>query len=62
MIVQSVARTFDILEILAHEKDGLGLTEIGKKVGLHKSTVFRLLSSLAEKGYIEKSPRTVLIS
>jgi IclR family KDG regulon transcriptional repressor len=58
MIVQSVERTFDILEVLSHEKDGLGLTDIGKKVGLHKSTVFRLLSSLAEKGYIEKNPKT----
>ncbi len=58
MIVQSVERTFDILEVLSQEKDGLGLTEIGKKVGLHKSTVFRLLSSLAEKGYIEKNPKT----
>ena len=58
MIVQSVERTFDILEVLSHEKDGLGLTDIGKKVGLHKSTVFRLLFSLAEKGYIEKNPKT----
>jgi len=58
MIVQSVERTFDILEVLSHEKDGLGLTDIGKKVGLHKSTVFRLLSSLAGKGYIEKNPKT----
>ena len=59
MIVQSVERTFDILEVLSREKDGLGLTDIGKKVGLHKSTVFRLLSSLAGKGYIEKNPKTV---
>jgi IclR family KDG regulon transcriptional repressor len=58
MIVQSVERTFDIIEVLSHEKDGLGLTDIGKKVGLHKSTVFRLLSSLAEKGYIDKNPKT----
>jgi IclR family KDG regulon transcriptional repressor len=58
MIVQSVERTFDIIEALSHEKDGLGLTDIGKKVGLHKSTVFRLLSSLAEKGYIDKNPKT----
>jgi len=58
MIVQSVERTFDIIEALSHEKDGLGLTDIGKRVGLHKSTVFRLLSSLAEKGYIDKNPKT----
>jgi IclR family KDG regulon transcriptional repressor len=58
MAVQSLERTFDILEILAQEKDGLGLTEIGKRVYLHKSTVFRLLSSLVTRGYIEKNPQT----
>jgi IclR family KDG regulon transcriptional repressor len=58
MMVQSIDRTFDILEILAQEKDGLGLTEIGKRVCLHKSTVFRLLSSLVSRGYIEKNPQT----
>lgn len=57
-MVQSIDRTFDILEILAQEKDGLGLTEIGKRVCLHKSTVFRLLSSLVSRGYIEKNPQT----
>lgn len=30
------------------------LTEIGKSLDLHKSTVYRLLSSLRDRGYIEK--------
>lgn len=53
--VQSVDRSLDILEALASEQGGLGVTEIAKKVGLHKSTVHRLLSTLLERGYVEKN-------
>src|SRR5690606_3038008 len=56
--VQSIDRAFDILEVLAVEKDGLGVTEIGNRLGLHKSTVHRLLTAMAEKGYIEKNEDT----
>lgn len=53
--VQVIDRAFDILEILSVEKDGLGVTEIGNRLGLHKSTVHRILSAMAERGYIEKA-------
>jgi IclR family transcriptional regulator, KDG regulon repressor len=55
--VQTLERALDIIELLAVEKEGLGVTEIGNRVGLHKSTVHRLLNSLAERGYMEKEPR-----
>lgn len=54
--VQVIDRAFDVLELLAVERDGLGVTEIGKRLCLHKSTVHRLLSSMAERGYIQKIP------
>jgi DNA-binding IclR family transcriptional regulator len=53
--VQALDRALDILELLATEKRGLGVTEIGNRVGLHKSTVHRLLSALGERGYVEKN-------
>lgn len=56
--VQSVDRAFEILEALAVEKNGLGVTEIGNRVGLHKSTVHRLLTSMEYKGYIEQDTDT----
>src|SRR5688572_16877237 len=56
--VQSVDRAFDILEILATEKGGMGVTEIARRIGLHKSTVHRLLTSMASRGYIEKDETT----
>lgn len=54
--VQLIDRLLDILELLSGEKDGLGVTEIGNRIGLHKSTVHRIVSAMAERGYIEKVP------
>jgi IclR family KDG regulon transcriptional repressor len=57
MKVQSLDRAFDILELLSREQHGLNLTEIGNRLDLHKSTVYRLLQALKQRGYIEKSAR-----
>jgi len=57
MKVQSLDRAFDILELLSREQHGLTLTEIGNCLDLHKSTVYRLLQALKQRGYIEKSAR-----
>ena len=51
-LVQSVDRTLTILEVLSDYSDGLGITEISERVNLHKSTVYRLLSTLTYKGYV----------
>jgi len=53
--VQSVDRALDIIEILAVEPEGLGVTEVAEKADLHKSTAHRLISTLAERGYLEKT-------
>lgn len=56
--VQSVDRALVILEILANSRRSLSVTEIGREVGLHKSTVYRLLSTMARRGYVEQDPET----
>lgn len=55
MSVQSIDRAFDIIELLSLEPQGLTITEISKRLDLHKSTVHRLLSSMRDRGYIEQS-------
>lgn len=52
--VQTLDRALKIIELLALHGEGFGVTEIGQRVGLHKSTVHRLLSHLVSQGYIEK--------
>ena len=51
--VQSLNRALDILEALALEPEGMTLTALSQRVGLHKSTVHRLLSTLAARNYVE---------
>lgn len=57
-LVQSVDRTLCILELLSDYEDGLGITEIGEKLELHKSTVHRLLTTLIYKGYVKQNKNT----
>ncbi|MDR1571626.1 MAG: helix-turn-helix domain-containing protein, partial [Clostridiales Family XIII bacterium] len=52
--VQSIDRVLDIVEALSTEQSGLGVTELSKRIGLHKSTTHRLLSTLAHRGYVAK--------
>lgn len=51
-VVQSVDRALSILETLSDYNEGLGVTEISDRIGLHKSTVHRLLGTLIYKGYV----------
>src|SRR6266508_3405564 len=54
--VQSVARALGILEELAGSTDELGVTELGRRLGVHKATASRLLATLAEHGLVERNP------
>ena len=58
--VQTLDRALDIIELLSVKAEGLGVTDIGNQLNLHKSTVHRLLSSLGNRGYIEKNPERSL--
>ena len=51
--IQSVDRAVEILKCFENE-DGLGITEISRRLGLHKSTVFGLVNTLASNRLLEK--------
>jgi len=53
--VQSLDRTFNILEILAREPNGLTLAEIARQLDLPRSTAFRLLAVLLQRDYVRKA-------
>jgi len=53
--VQSVKRAMAILEELATQKEGLGVTELARRINLHKSTVHRMLNTLLDMGYVEQN-------
>lgn len=57
-----IARTLDrglvLLEALAAASDEPGVTELADRCDLDKSTAHRLLATLAQRGYVQQSPRT----
>ena len=52
--VQSIGRAFSILEEVARNRDGIGLADLSKKVGLHNSTTFHLVKTMVSLGYIRQ--------
>jgi DNA-binding IclR family transcriptional regulator len=57
--VQSIDRAFDIIETLSTEPKGLGVTELAKRLDLHKSTTHRLLATLVQRGYVSRQENGV---
>ncbi|GAB6099553.1 IclR family transcriptional regulator [Halanaerocella petrolearia] len=57
-LVKSVNRSINILEELAKYEDGLGVTELGNRLDVHKSSVHRLLSTLVYRGLVEQDQET----
>lgn len=53
-LVHSVLHATRLLELYAAQrKESLSLTEISQALGLHKTTVYRLLRTLQYAGWIE---------
>ena len=52
--VQSVAKVLDILECIGAGKGPVSVSEIARATGFHVSTAFRLLQTLAARGYVEQ--------
>ena len=48
--VQSLGRAFGILEEVARHREGIGLADLSKLVGLHNSTTFHLAKTMLSLG------------
>ncbi|MBA5850793.1 IclR family transcriptional regulator [Clostridium sp. cel8] len=53
--VQSVDKALEILNALAEYPKGCGIAELSKQLGLNKSTIHRILSTLKNKEYVIKN-------
>jgi DNA-binding IclR family transcriptional regulator len=54
-IIQAVDHALDLLEQFHDDVDELGVTELSKRLKLHKNNVFRLLATLESRNYIEQN-------
>jgi len=53
-VVEAVAKAFEVLESFNGSEE-LTLSEVSKRVRLNKSRTFRLLYTMAERGYVERN-------
>jgi len=54
----SVKRAFEILKLVSTSKDGVGISEIARDLGMAKSTVHGMTSALEEIGVVLRDPVT----
>jgi len=57
-LIQSVSRALDLLEAFTPKEGELGVTDLARKLKLHKNNVFRLLATLETRGYVEQDKET----
>jgi DNA-binding IclR family transcriptional regulator len=56
ILIQSVQRAAALLKAFDGDASELGVTDLSRRVGLHKSTVSRLLATLEHAGLVERVP------
>lgn len=54
--VAAVSHAAAILKLIGQSREALGVNELARRVGLHKSTVSRILSTLERHGFVERDP------
>ncbi len=56
--VRSVERALDVLMCFSRQTPELNMTQIAERIGVHKSTVHRLLATLERNRFVERDPVT----
>src|SRR5579883_2161300 len=56
--VPAVARAIRLLQALGDGRPEATLTELARRVGIHKSTAYGILATLAAEGVVERDPAT----
>jgi IclR family transcriptional regulator, KDG regulon repressor len=57
-IIKSVVHALDVLEQFHGSNNELGVSELSRRLKLHKNNVFRLLVTLASRNYVEQNRQT----
>jgi len=55
-LIQSIQRAVHVLKAFDDDQDELGVTELSRLIGLPKSTVSRMLTTLEYEGLVERVP------
>ncbi len=55
--LESLHRALDVLERLAQHRGEVGLADLARALGMSKAGVYRILTTMSARGYVDKSPR-----
>lgn len=58
VIINSVNRALDILEYIFSARREVSVSQIARDLDMHKSTVYRALVTLQNRGYVTQNPET----
>jgi IclR family KDG regulon transcriptional repressor len=58
--IQSLVRASALLQEIARNRDGIGLAQLSRDLGLHTSTAFHLVKTLVALGYVRQDETTKL--
>ena len=56
--IQSVDNALDVLEALCDEGDEVRISQLSERLGMNKTSIFRLLATFENRGYVEKEQRS----
>ena len=56
--IQSVENALDVLEALGDEPEEVRISHLSQRLGLNKTSVFRLLATFERRGYVEREEST----
>ncbi len=56
--IQSLQRAISILRSFTEQEPELGVNELSRRLGLHKSTVSRMIATLQFEGLVSQNPKT----
>jgi DNA-binding IclR family transcriptional regulator len=59
MIIQSVKRATDIISLFTSSQTSLGVTQIAALLGLNKATVWGLITTLEQQGFLQQDTDTL---
>lgn len=57
-LIQSIERAAALMRCFTETQPELGVTDLSRHLGLHKSTVSRILSTLQHEGFVSQNPAT----
>lgn len=56
--IQSVDNALDLLEALCDEGEEVRISQLSQRLGMNKTSIFRLLATFENRGYVEKEQRS----